>query len=378
MCGIVGYAGHCNHKIAKMFKNMLFFNTVRGVDATGIAMVPEDKTRRTEEDTILYKIPVNAPTFIDTEYGKSLLLRNNNCVAIGHNRKATSGDKSPQNCHPFLYPELVGAHNGTIPYLSLRELKSLPSYGTTDSEQLFNNIVKGGLEETISKISGAWALVWYDYKTREMNFLRNTERPLTYAFSEDGKTLFWASEAWMISGAAERNDVKLRKSKDVDNKTATVFHFTHDKHYRIKVPDYGEFKRFKMSSVKGKSEDKTKAYNHTLGNRGWYKDVTGIWKKNNEEAYKTPETKDKKTATIFEDALPFFSDLYSDPIVLSKQRVTDILSKTVDCAMCGDMIPIDDLSDGKAIASDNDDFLLCKDCTDSARNVINIRRGGKK
>ena len=40
MCGIVGMAGNLNTLTSKMFRDMLIFDTVRGFDSTGIALVP--------------------------------------------------------------------------------------------------------------------------------------------------------------------------------------------------------------------------------------------------------------------------------------------------------------------------------------------------
>ena len=72
-----------------------------------------------------------------------------------------------------------------------------------DSEILYAHLAKNGAEETFDRLEGAWACVWWDDQAETLNFIRNSERPLWFTWSEDRRKLFWASEVWMF-GAVER------------------------------------------------------------------------------------------------------------------------------------------------------------------------------
>jgi len=124
---------------------------------------------------------------------------------MGHTRHATKGKINRANAHPFDFDTLVGAHNGTLTtQYKLDDYKDFD----VDSENLFHHMEKNGVSDTTSKCGGAYALTWYDKVEKTLNFLRNDERTLFATFSEDMKTVFWASEAWMLEGILGRNKIK--------------------------------------------------------------------------------------------------------------------------------------------------------------------------
>ena len=135
---------------------------------------------------------------------KNIAAQNVN-VLIGHNRYATQGAINGVNAHPFKHGDITGVHNGT-----LRQQSLLPESNTfqVDSENLVYSINKIGSESTYSKLNGAAALVWWNSKEETLHFLRNSERPFSYCYSKDNKTIFWASETWMLEGILGRNKIK--------------------------------------------------------------------------------------------------------------------------------------------------------------------------
>jgi len=158
-------------------------------------------------------------------------LRLNDFCWIGHNRHGTIGRNIKTNAHPFEILDedggclVVGAHNGTLKNKHVLEDHAL--FGT-DSEALFYNIAIHGLEETLPKIEGAWALTYYDHVKETLCVIRNKERTLFFAFEEGKKTIIWASEIWMIRVACSRNGVKLDEDK--------VYSFDEDTLYTFPAP----------------------------------------------------------------------------------------------------------------------------------------------
>lgn len=176
---------------------MLIVDSIRGSDSTGFV------TAKGDESTV-FKI-AGDPYFAkeNKTYDRTLMKAAN--VLIGHNRYATTGKITRLNAHPFDFPNVVGVHNGT-----LTNKWALPDGHTfdVDSEALYNAIDTLGVAPAIGKALGAWSLVWFNKKQKTINFLRNDERPMSLCFSEDKKTLFFASEAHMLQWILVRNGVK--------------------------------------------------------------------------------------------------------------------------------------------------------------------------
>lgn len=225
MCGLVGlYSSNFLMKHKEVLSDLLFLDTFRGRDSTGVAAI------RNNADTEVLKRTVPGPDFIDSpEFGQHLKVTD--FCWIGHNRYGTVGKNTKTNAHPFMIEDedgcclIVGAHNGTL--TSKHKLPDHAKFGT-DSEALYNSIAHEGLEKTLKELEGAWALTWYDHIEEELRFLRNDKRTLFYAWEEGRKTIIWASEDWMIRVATSRHGIKLE-----DNKVWSV---NEDTLYRFPVP----------------------------------------------------------------------------------------------------------------------------------------------
>lgn len=206
MCGLVGVAGVIEKKHSDAFNNMLLFNIPRGRDSTGVWSIDRDINRKVK-DEYLIKAPVHALDLQEFKgYDRVIGSVNKHCL-IGHGRAATVGKINRANAHPFSFDNVAGAHNGTIPTYQMSKLESHDKFGT-DSEALYYNINKFGVEATIQALTGgAWALTWYDKTDHSINLLRNDQRPLFFAVVNDGKTLFWGSEDEIIHAACGRNGI---------------------------------------------------------------------------------------------------------------------------------------------------------------------------
>jgi hypothetical protein len=229
MCGLTGIAGEITIKEESVFKQLLIVDSLRGVDSTGVAIIP-----RHGEVKVAKELGNPYNLFDHKSFDRALMGAHK--VLIGHNRYATVGGVSKKAAHPFEFETVVGVHNGTLS--SKWKLENSHDF-TVDSENLYHHINKKGIKDALSKMKGAWSLVWWDKTEGTLNFLRNTERPLWMCRSLDGKNLFWASEDWMLSGILARNDIKH----------GDLFSTEVDMHYSIAIDATGSMSKAHVSNA---------------------------------------------------------------------------------------------------------------------------------
>lgn len=235
MCGLVGIAGNLGYKDEATMKRLLVLDYFRGVDSTGFASIREDGSVKIAKGT------VNPIDLFDMGKFKDALAGYPSKVFMGHNRAATKGAVNNVNAHPFQFGDIVGAHNGTLDTSAHQCLENLMhEKDSLDSRLLIKSIDVYGIKEVIPKISGAWSLVWYDKSDDSINFLRNNERPMWYAFLDDFERLIWASEFPMIRAAielaAEKDRYTLYSEKQGDREVG-YFMTEPDVHYKWKLTD---------------------------------------------------------------------------------------------------------------------------------------------
>lgn len=208
MCGLSGVAGAIGIRDEKIFKNLLVVNSLRGQDSTGAASISREMTTGSRIMRIAKEVGP-FPFLFDTKSFDKLFVGFSSCL-IGHNRSRTVGEASRRNAHPFMFDNIVGAHNGTLDYTNKNRLEAGSQF-KTDSEAIFNNIEVHGIEDTIGKIeaSEAYALTWYDKRNHTINFCRNDKRTLFFAYANKGATLYWASEAELLWAVAKRETLEF-------------------------------------------------------------------------------------------------------------------------------------------------------------------------
>lgn len=201
MCGLVGVAGNLFQGDIKAFNELLYVDMLRGAHATGVASI---KGRRS---STLKKAWTPGDLMLHKDYNSHVTASAD--VIIGHNRHGTIGNNSDHNnAHPFDFDRIVGAHNGTLDRQCVRNLHNHALYGT-DSEALYSEINHNGIDQAFTKIEGAWALTFFDKADGTLNMVRNSQRPLHYAYKKGRSVLYWASEFDMLAFVLSRNNVEL-------------------------------------------------------------------------------------------------------------------------------------------------------------------------
>lgn len=202
MCGLVGAIGTLYKKDEEMFQDMLVMDVVRGPHSTGVIAADHAGKWAYAKSALMPHDFFQLKAYKDAMVGINALL-------MGHNRWATIGKINTANAHPFDHGGIVGMHNGTL--IRWREsLKDVRNFDV-DSDALIYNIDEFGVHDTLPNVDGAWALAWYDKEAKTLNLKRNDQRPLYFAYRQDKKAMFYASEPWMITAAAGRRGVHINK-----------------------------------------------------------------------------------------------------------------------------------------------------------------------
>lgn len=221
MCGIIGAINKgstgFNTNDLKAFGDLMYFNTLRGMDSSGVIHVDQEGNVDVVKDTMAgnwftsikdYEAIVEKKAY---QVGKLL---------VGHNRKATIGKVNIENAHPFVVnDELVLVHNGSL--VSHKNLADKESDSHSIAIHLHKNFNDGNIGDVMGEINGAYALVWYDVRTNKVNIVRNSQRPLWMC--ETSQHWWWASEPYMLWAALDRNNLKVTENTMKQLKVNTLY-----------------------------------------------------------------------------------------------------------------------------------------------------------
>ena len=235
MCGITGIINLSHQRFGvsdkKIFKDLLVATSLRGKHSTGLFTIPIDNS----ESVKILKRAVTASEFIETNKFELLMKDFSDYkYIVGHTRYATVGEINDKNAHPFVSENIISVHNGSVN--NKHEICVLGgkegSDCEVDSESLAIALSKNSIEDFVSKVEGAFAIVWYDTKEKKLHFIRNTERPLHFGVVKDEDTILFASEAEALYFVAKRNDLELSKIFSLN--VGTLLTFDKDCNYEIK------------------------------------------------------------------------------------------------------------------------------------------------
>lgn len=237
MCGIVGvFSNHGNlaYNDFKVFKELLSVDVVRGQDSTGAFSGNTRKIFTIKADTTPHNL------FATKEWDE---FDNNTAkcnFVVGHNRAATQGSVVAKNAHPFVEDNIVLIHNGTLH--SHKHLANVE----VDSHAIAHTLNEHGSKAaTLEKLSGAFALVWFDKRTQKVYVARNNERPLWYGEGTGIKII--ASEADAITWIGNRNRMAVKEIKPFQDHK--LYEWSVNKSSFEIVEDIEEKKHYGMGGV---------------------------------------------------------------------------------------------------------------------------------
>ena len=204
MCGLVGIIAKNKTGFYSVdrdiFNQLLYADVLRGSDATGIFGVKKNG------NLDLHKQAAPAGWFLASKAYQenfSPKIISDYQMIIGHNRKATHGDRKDADAHPFYNEPICLVHNGMI-----SNHKELCSEATVDSNAVCNAFAKGDFKETLKDIEGAFAFIWYNIKDKILYFIRNDRRPLFIV--ETNTTWILISEKEMAEWICKRNNTTIK------------------------------------------------------------------------------------------------------------------------------------------------------------------------
>ena len=210
MCGIWGIVSRTGAGLLESDMDavkMLMLTTVyRGEHSTGVFVTD-------------YRAPKAAVTGLKVEGGPHNIIYNkplwkelcdyvhmNGGAVVGHGRYATRGKINAKNAHPFVHKHITLVHNGTI-YNGLSYAKKEEEEIEVDSHALAVAIAERGIEEALTDINGAYAVIVHDAEEGCLYIARNKDRPL-WMYEADSRFYFMSEPFYLRPTVILANKLK--------------------------------------------------------------------------------------------------------------------------------------------------------------------------
>lgn len=206
MCGIVGLVapkmGARSKDYFDILADLLAADSVRGMDSTGLVVVPIDRTKPAK---VVKDIGPGFEFVKRKDFNDLRAMFDEPVLVIGHNRFATHGTVVQHNAHPFVAGNISLVHNGVV---SNKDELDSGITSDVDSHHIAGAIQKNGWEKALPQLDGSAILVWHDSSDHTLHFSRTRSRELHLAKDKYGN-LWYASEGAMLEWVAHRHNLEL-------------------------------------------------------------------------------------------------------------------------------------------------------------------------
>jgi hypothetical protein len=234
MCGVTGFLTTGTRNIGAKdrgtyLRQTLMVDSLRGFHSTGVfyTMLGDEVAGAGWAKACQHGID-----FVDSKEYKEIEAKIDNLrFAVGHNRWATTGAADAiNNAHPFQEDSITLVHNGTLDFdgglITPQELLGVE----VDSHAICHNLAIHDAKEVISKLDGAFTLIWHDDRDDSLNFCRNSERPLTMWVPEQDylDTLYFGSEHKMMDWIMTRNHIGTRTGNFIELPIGQIWKYLPD------------------------------------------------------------------------------------------------------------------------------------------------------
>ena len=228
MCGLAGaILGKKRRRrdelrvIGGIFTELLLLNQTRGTDAAGVAVVCKDGTFK------LLKRPGPAAGLVaDKLYCCVLELDNKVTAILGHTRRKSRGsEQNSLNNHPLRTGRVLGTHNGHLANADrLARKHRLRRVAEVDSEVLFRLAGRArsaaGFKRLLAGCRGSISAALVGLNEPAKVWLVKGNMPLSVGYVPRLRTVFYASEGWMLDEALDGHQWQ---ELEVDPMTLSTF-----------------------------------------------------------------------------------------------------------------------------------------------------------
>lgn len=218
MCGVLGYVKKNPNRHLKghqeFLRQGLIIDILRGTQGTGVFnSLPQGgySWAKSEFDGFNFQ---RTQQYKDNDGS-----RRRAWATAAHNRAATIGDTTMANAHPFVSDDedknVVLIHNGTLAHASGLPVSQADCKVDVDSHAIAINLglvsPEKACDDVVSKINGAFTLIWHDLRDESFNIVRNGQRPLHMGWSDSLDTLFFISEAEQLRFLNDRIGLGIKE-----------------------------------------------------------------------------------------------------------------------------------------------------------------------